>query len=70
MAPAVAPISYASSIVGFISFTFTFFTLLNGFWASLLAVFSAGKQVHRSFDNLRSGLQGEREYFKKGVEAV
>jgi len=35
--------------------------LLIVFWASLLAVFSAG---------MRSRLQGEREYFKKGVEAV
>ena len=67
MATAVAPISYASSIVGFTSFTFTFFTLLNVFWASLRTLFAAGKQVHRSFDNLRSELQGEREYFRKAL---
>ena len=67
MSPAIAPLSYASSIVGFISFTFTFFTLLNVFWASLGTIFEAGKQVHRSFDNLRSELYGEREYFKKAL---
>ena len=68
MAPAVAPISYASSIVGFISFTFTFFTLVNVFWASLRTIFGAGKQIHASFDNLRSELYGEREYFRKALK--
>ncbi len=68
MAQVIAPISYASSIIGFISFTFTFFTLLNVFWASLGTIFSAGKQVHRSFDNLRAELRGEREYFKRALK--
>ena len=66
--PAVAPISYASSIVSFMSFAFTFFTLLNVFWASLQTIFSAGKQIHRAFDNLRSELYGEREYFRKALK--
>ena len=68
MAPAVSPISYASSIIGFISFAFTFFTLLNVFWASLRTICGAGKQVHRAFDNLRSEVHGEREYFKKALK--
>ena len=66
MAP-LPTISYASAIVGFMSFTFTFFTLVRVFWDSLRTMFSAGGEVHVYLDNLRTELYGEREYFKSAV---
>ena len=64
---ALAPISKASAIVGFISFTFTFFTFLNVFWSSLLTMKNAPREMRGYLDNLRSELHGEREYFKKAM---
>ncbi|MCJ1235571.1 hypothetical protein MMC14_003542 [Varicellaria rhodocarpa] len=52
----LAPISYASSIIGFISFFFTFLTLLRVFWASLSTLFAAPSEAHDYLDNLRQEL--------------
>ncbi len=60
----IAPISYASSIVGFTSFAFTFFTFTNVFWNTILTLWSAPREMKQHLDNLRSELQGERAYFK------
>ena len=63
-------ISEASIIVGFISFTFTFFTFLNVFWNSLLTMKNAPREMRVYMDSLRSEIRGEREYFKKAMRQV
>lgn len=57
-------IAYGSSIVGFISFAFTFFTFVRVFWQTILTLWAAPREVTQYLDNLRSELHGEREYFK------
>lgn len=60
-------ISEASIIVGFVSFTFTFFTFLNVFWSSLMTMKNAPREMRGYLDNLRSEIYGERVYFKKAM---
>ena len=57
-------ISYASVVVGFISFAFTFFTFLRVFWATILTLWSAPREMTAYLDNLRSELHEERAYFR------
>lgn len=64
MSAGLPTISYASSIVGFTSFTFTFFTFLGVFRETLLTLWAAPKEARTHLDNLRSELHGERAYFK------
>ncbi|KAL8948558.1 MAG: hypothetical protein Q9222_005267 [Ikaeria aurantiellina] len=68
MAAGLAPIAYGSSIVGFISFAFTFFTFLRVFWDSIETMWAAPKEVRQSLDNLRTELYGERAYFKNAIK--
>lgn len=63
----LAPISYASSIVGFTSFTFTFFTFVRVFWETILTLLSAPKQMKGHLDNLRIEIHNERAYFKSAL---
>ena len=60
----IPPLSYASIIVGFTSFAFTFFTFVRVFWEALLTLWSAPKEMERLLDNLRLELHGERAYFR------
>lgn len=67
MSSKLAPISYASSIVGFTSFTFTFFTFVRVFWETILTLWSAPKQMEGYLDNLRLEIHNERAYFKSAL---
>ena len=66
MAP-LPPISYASSIVGFTSFAFTFFTFVKVFWETILTLWSAPSQMRAYMDNLRLEIHNERAYFKSAL---
>ncbi|KAL8690748.1 MAG: hypothetical protein Q9218_003869 [Villophora microphyllina] len=68
MPAGLPPISYASTIVGFTSFAFTFFTFLRVFWDSIQTMWSAPKEVKQTLDNLRTELYGERAYFKNAIK--
>ncbi|KAI4253722.1 MAG: hypothetical protein LQ352_003520 [Teloschistes flavicans] len=68
MASGLPAISYASSIIGFTSFVFTFFTFLNVFWNSIQTMWLAPKEVKQMLDNLRTELYGERAYFKNAIK--
>ena len=63
----LAPISYASSIVGFTSFAFTFFTFVRVFWETILTLWSAPKEMRGYMDNLRLEIRNERTYFKSAL---
>ena len=66
--PAGLPtISYASIIVGFLSFAFTIFTFVRVFWDTIFTLWSAPKQMKLYLDNTRSELLGERAYFKSAL---
>ncbi|KAL9024012.1 MAG: hypothetical protein Q9196_006828, partial [Gyalolechia fulgens] len=64
----VSPISYASTIIGFLSFAFTVFTFLRVFWESIQTIWSAPKEIRQLLDNLRTELYGERAYFKNAIK--
>lgn len=59
----------ASSIVGFVSFAFTFFTFLRVFWESIVTMWAASREMRVYLDNLRSELYGERDYFKAAMRS-
>ena len=67
MSTRLAPISYASSIVGFTSFAFTFFTFVKVFWETILTLWHAPKQMKAYLDNLRIEIHNERAYFKSAL---
>lgn len=67
MSSKLAPISYGSSIVGFTSFAFTFFTFVRVFWETILTLWSAPKQVVGYLDQLRIEIHNERAYFKSAL---
>lgn len=67
MSTKLAPLSYASSIVGFTSFAFTFFTFVRVFWETILTLWSAPKQMEGYLDNLRIEIHNERAYFKSAL---
>ncbi|KAL9038519.1 MAG: hypothetical protein Q9180_003085 [Flavoplaca navasiana] len=62
------PISYASVIVGFLGFAFTFFTFIRVFWESMMTMWNAPKELRQLLDNLRTELFGERAYFKNAIK--
>ena len=63
----LAPISYGSSIVGFTSFAFTFFTFLRVFWETILTLWSAPKEMRVYMDQLRIEIHNERSYFRSAL---
>ncbi|KAI4230418.1 MAG: hypothetical protein L6R36_000047 [Xanthoria steineri] len=62
------PISFASIVVGFLGFAFTFFTFVRVFWDSIMTMYSAPKEIRQLLDNLRTELYGERAYFKNAIK--
>ena len=64
MVAGLAPISLGSSIVGFISFAFTFLTLIRVFWDAIITIFSAPTEARDILDNLRQELYELREALK------
>ena len=67
MSTAEDPISYASSIIGFTSFAFTFFTFVRVFWEIILTLWSAPSQMRAYMDNLRLEIHNESQYFKSAL---
>ncbi|KAL8656466.1 MAG: hypothetical protein Q9210_000259 [Variospora velana] len=68
MPAGIPPLSYASIIVGFTGFAFTFFTLVRVFWDSIQTMWSAPKELRQLLDNVRTELYGERAYFKNAIK--
>ena len=68
MPSGLPPISFASIIIGFLGFAFTFFTFIRVFWVSIQTMWSAPKQLRQLLDNLRTELYGERAYFKNAIK--
>ncbi|KAF2493958.1 hypothetical protein BU16DRAFT_60559 [Lophium mytilinum] len=62
---ALAPISLASSVIGFISFAFTLATFLNVFWSNLFTFFAAPTEIHDYLSNLKQGLYEERTHLRR-----
>lgn len=62
---ALAPISMASSIIGFISFGFTLATFLNVFWSSVQTIHAAPSEIPDYLSNLKQGLLGQRQHLRK-----
>lgn len=65
MATTLAPISYASIIVGFISFSFTLAIWIQASWDAFLTIGSAPEQVQDTLSTLRQGLYEEREFLRR-----
>lgn len=57
----LAPLSLASTIIGFISFSFTVATLLRVFWGNISTVLNAHDEIHDYLSNLRVQLYEERQ---------
>ena len=57
-------VSYASTIIGFVSFGFTFLTLLRVTWANLETLVEAPSEIKYTFANLKSALHEERCYLR------
>ncbi|MCJ1314441.1 hypothetical protein MMC25_008123 [Agyrium rufum] len=61
----LAPISYASSVVGFLSFAFTFLTFLRVTWDAVMTIFAAPGETRIVLDNLRQELYELRENLRR-----
>lgn len=61
----LAPISLASIIIGFISFSFTLAIWLHAFWEAFQTLGKAPLQVRDTLATLRQGLYEEREYLRR-----
>jgi hypothetical protein len=57
----LAPLSLASTIIGFVSFSFTIATLLRVFWGNISTVLNAHDEIHDYLSNLRVQLYEERQ---------
>ncbi|MBE7180161.1 MAG: hypothetical protein INR71_02960 [Terriglobus roseus] len=64
---ALAPISLASTIIGFVSFAVTVATLLRVSWDNLATVAAAPTEIVDMLGNLKSGLYEERRYLRRAV---
>ncbi|PNS21608.1 hypothetical protein CAC42_967 [Sphaceloma murrayae] len=61
----LAPVSLGSSIIGFISFAFTFATFLRVFWQNLTTLFKAGRESKNILTTLRTELEEERSCLRE-----
>ncbi|KAF2664085.1 hypothetical protein BT63DRAFT_100634 [Microthyrium microscopicum] len=61
----LAPISLASTIIGFISFAFTLATLLRVFWNELQTFSAAKSEIEDHLTNLKQSLYEERSTLKR-----
>ncbi|KAF2427786.1 hypothetical protein EJ08DRAFT_332050 [Tothia fuscella] len=61
----LAPISLASTVIGFISFTFTVATALRVFWANFQTFVGASSEIEEVLTNLRQSLYEERRHLRK-----
>jgi hypothetical protein len=58
----LAPISLASTIIGFLSFAFTVATFVRVFWANLMTIVNAPSEIEDFLSNLKQGLYEERSH--------
>lgn len=61
----LAPVSFASTITGFISFAFTTATLIRVFWSEIADIVNAPTQVKTQLGNLRAALWEERDHLRR-----
>ncbi|PVI05661.1 hypothetical protein DM02DRAFT_683956 [Periconia macrospinosa] len=61
----LSPISFASTLIGFISFAFTLATFLNVFWSSLCTIKTAPHEIKDYLSNLKQALLEERRHLRK-----
>ncbi|PSN67290.1 hypothetical protein BS50DRAFT_465539, partial [Corynespora cassiicola Philippines] len=61
----LAPISLASTLIGFISFAFTLATFFNVFWSSLRTIHGAPSQINDYLSTLKQGLLQERRHLRR-----
>jgi len=61
----LAPVSLASSVVGFAGFAFTVATAIGVFWSNLQTFAAAPTEIHDSLSNLRQSLYEERAHLRK-----
>ncbi|THW66799.1 hypothetical protein D6D25_01667, partial [Aureobasidium pullulans] len=57
----LSPLSLASTVIGFVSFSFTLATLLRVFWGNITTVLNAHDEIHDYMSNLRVQLYEERQ---------
>ncbi|KIW03228.1 hypothetical protein, variant 1 [Verruconis gallopava] len=67
---ALAPISFASTITGFISFAFTLATVIRVFWDSIATFFGAATEIDDMLTNLRQALYEERANLRRARQQV
>lgn len=60
-----APLSLVSTILGFVSFTFTLATLLKVFWSNLGTFGAAPEEIQDYLSNLKQGLLEERRHLRR-----
>lgn len=61
----LAPVSLASSIIGFVSFAFTVATAVRVFWENLNTIWEAPQEVHEILTNLRIELYEEKRSLRQ-----
>jgi hypothetical protein len=59
------PLSFVSTIIGFISFAFTLATFLRVFWSNLQTISSAPGQINDYLSTMKQGLLEERRHLRK-----
>lgn len=55
----------ASTIIGFISFSFTLATLLRVFWENVMTIWKANDEVHDLLPSLKQALYEERDHLRR-----
>ena len=64
------PLSYASIIIGFISFVFTLLTLLRLIWGNIIGLWEAPDEIRYAFANLKSALLEERAHCRTAWRSI
>jgi len=62
---AFSPLSMVSTIIGFVSFTFTLATLLRVSWSNLSTFYAAPEEIKDTLSSLKEGLLEERRHLKR-----
>ncbi|KAH6878713.1 hypothetical protein BKA58DRAFT_409132 [Alternaria rosae] len=62
---AFSPLSMVSTIIGFISFTFTLATLLKVSWSNLATFNAAPEEIKDTLSSLKQGLLEERRHLRR-----
>lgn len=61
----LAPVSLASTIIGFASFAVTVATLIKVFWDNVQTIFGAPTEITDMLGNLKAGLYEERRHLRR-----